>query len=128
MALDLAAAMTAAAALLDEIPDLRVTAWPAEVVNVPAAIVSLPEAIDFDATAARGFDRTVIPILLTVSLQSMRVARDQISELIVAAKAALEPDLGGACDSCRVMNARFERVTANGVEYLGANLPLEVYA
>lgn len=128
MALNLAAVMNAAAVRLDTISNLRVHAYPVEVVNVPAAIVSMPNTIDFDATAARGFDRTVIPILLLVSMQSMRIARDDISALITAAKAALEKDLGGACDSCRVMNATFEKVTVNGVDYLGANLPLEVYA
>ena len=128
MALDLAAVMAAAGTQLETISGLRVYDYPVEVVNIPAAVVSLPNTIDFDATAARGFDRTVIPILLLVSIQSMRVARDDISALITAAKAALETDLGGACDSCRVMNATFEKVTVNGVDYLGANLPLEVYA
>lgn len=128
MALDLATVMVAAGVQLKTIDGLRVTDYPAEVVNVPSAVVSLPNTIDFDFTAARGFDRTVIPIQLTVAMQTMRVARDQISALITAAKAALEDDLGGEVDSCRVMNATFEKVTIDGVEYLGALLPLEVYA
>lgn len=128
MALNLGTVMDAIGTRLATITGLRVFDYPPEQINVPQAVVSLPDTIDFDATAARGFDRTVIPIYVMVSKQSMRVARDQIATYVTQVKAALEPNLNGACDSCRVMQCRFENATVDGVDYLAAIFPLEVYA
>ena len=131
MSLDLNAVMDAVGTRLATITGLRVYDYPAETASPPAAIVGLPSELEYDFTKGRGSDRAVIPITLLVGKVVERSARDALSLYLAgtgasSVKAAVDGDLGGAAQTVRVMGARVEIVTLNGVEYLGATFDLEV--
>lgn len=135
MALDLNAVMDAIGARLVGVTGLRVYDYAADAASPPAAIVSLPSAVEYDAVMGRGADRMVIPITVLVGRISDRAARDQLGGYIAGAgansvKAAIEgsdPTLGGICQTVRVTDATVSVVTINAIDYLGASFDLEVY-
>ena len=134
MALDLGAVMDALGVRLSTIPGLRVADYAADSVVPPAAIVGLPEEVEYDATAGRGADRCVIPVLVVVGKVSDRAARDAIAPYVsgigaVSIKAAIEggaSDLGGAAHTVRVTSCRIDIVTIAAIDYLGAAFNVEV--
>lgn len=126
MAAPLLDVMQAIGTQLETIDDVNVYDHPAALVAAPALVVSMPESVDFDFTGARGFDRTVFPIFLLVGQTSMAAARDRLFGFIPEVKAALEKNLDGECDSCRVTSCTFAMIRMNDVEYAGAQFLLEV--
>lgn len=135
MALDLNAVMDALGARLVGVTGLRVHDFSADSVAPPAAIVSLPRVVEYDAVAGRGADRLVIPITVLVGRVSDRAARDQLGGYLsgtgaASIKAAIEggdPPLGGAAQTVRVTEATVDVVTIGAVDYLGASFDVEVY-
>lgn len=111
MSLNASAVMDGLGVRLATISGLRVFDFPPDSVNPPAAIVGYP-TVQFDATMARGKDRLSIPVYVYVGRVSDRNARDQLAAYMAGAgassvKAAVEAGktLGGACDTCRVVDA-----------------------
>lgn len=135
MALDLNATMDAIGARLVGVTGLRVYDYAADAAAPPAAIVALPETVEYDVVAGRGSDRVVIPVTVLVGRVSDRAARDQLAQYVsgtgaLSVKSAVEGgtgDLGGVAHSVRVTEARVEIVTIQAVEYLGATFDVEVY-
>lgn len=135
MALDLNAVMDAIGARLLGVTGLRVYDYAADGAAPPAAIVALPETVEYDTVAGRGADRVVIPVTVLVGKVSDRAARDQLAQYVSgtgasSVKTAIEGgtgDLGGVAHTVRVTAARIDVVTIQAVEYLGASFDVEVY-
>jgi hypothetical protein len=135
VALDLNAVMDAIGARLVGVTGLRVYDYAADAANPPAAIVGMPETVEYDAAMGRGADRMVIPVTVLVGKVSDRAARDQLAQYVSGTgassiKAAIETgnsDLGGTAQTVRVTGARLEVVTIQAVEYLGATFDVEVF-
>jgi hypothetical protein len=135
VALDLNAVMDAIGARLLGVTGLRVYDYAADGASPPAAIVSLPRRVEYDAVMGRGADRLVIPVTVLVGRVSDRAARDKLGRYISgtgasSVKTAIEggdPPLGGAAQTVRVTEATVDVVTIQAVEYLGASFDVEVY-
>lgn len=135
MALDLGAVMDAIGSRLVGVTGLRVYDYPPDGVAPPAAIVSLPDTVEYDEAGARSLDRVVIPVTILVGKVSDRAARDQLAAYVSgtgaqSVKTAIEGgtgDLGGVAQTVRVTSARIDVVTIQAVEYLGASFEVEVY-
>lgn len=132
MALDLNAVMDAIGTRLGTVTGLRVYDYAADAAAPPAAIVSLPETVEYDSVMGRGADRVVIPITVLVGKVSDRAARDVIGQYVSgegskSIKAAVDGDLGGTAHTARVTGARIDVVTIGAVDYLGASFECEVY-
>jgi hypothetical protein len=135
VALDLGGVMDAIGVRLATIPGLRVHDYQADGASPPAAIVGLPEVVEYDTVAGRGADRVVVPVLVLVGRVSDRAARDAIAPYVSGAgaksvKTAVESgnsDLAGAAHTVRVTMARIDIVTIQAVDYLGASFDVEVY-
>lgn len=134
MALDLNAVMDALGARLVGVTGLRVYDYAADAANPPAAIVSLPETVEYDVVAGRASDRVVIPVTVLVGRVSDRAARDQLAQYVSgtgasSVKSAIEgiDGLGGVAHTVRVTDATINIVTIQAVDYLGASFNVEVY-
>jgi len=135
MALDLNAVMDAIGTRLVGVTGLRVYDFAADAINPPAAVVALPEMVEYDVVAGRGADRAVIPVTVLVGKVSDRAARDQLAQYVSgtgaqSVKTAIEGgtgDLGGVAHTVRVTEARIDVVTIQAVDYLGASFDVEVF-
>ena len=135
MALDLNAVMDAIGARLVGVTGLRVYDYAADAASPPAAIVALPEMVEYDVVAGRGADRVVIPVTVLVGRVSDRAARDQLAQYVSgtgasSVKTAIEGgtgDLGAVAHTVRVTEARIDVVTIGAVDYLGASFDVEVF-
>jgi len=135
VALDLNAVMDAIGARLLGVTGLRVYDYAADAASPPAAIVALPDVVEYDIAGARAADRVVIPVTVLVGKVSDRAARDQLAQYVSgtgasSVKTAIEGgtgDLGGAAHTVRVTDARIDVVTIGAIDYLGASFNVEVY-
>ena len=104
-------------------------------INSPAAMVGVPERIEFDATMARGSDRWYIPVRIYVQAadyESAQIALDSYLDSADAksVKTALETDvtLGGVVSTLRVQEANeYGEYTFGNITYLGVQWIVEVY-
>jgi len=134
VALDLTAVMDAIGARLVGVTGLRVYDYPADAASPPAAIVALPDTVEYDVVAGRGADRVIIPVTILVGKVSERAARDRLAQYVsgtgaASVKEAIEGNgatLNGAAQTVRVQTARVDVVTIGAVEYLGASFDVEV--
>jgi hypothetical protein len=120
------AVMDALGMALSGIAGLRVSDYPADSVNPPAAVVGLPEVILYDKVYKRGADQTFIPVHVLVSRVSDRKARDAISAYTVSVKAALDGTLGGVVDDAWVAEARPQMIRVGDIDYVGLTFRVEV--
>jgi hypothetical protein len=116
---------------LDTIAGLRVYPYPADTVAPPAAILGLPDGIEFDATYGRGSDEITIPVLVVVGRASDRAARDKLAEYCDGAgaksiKQVIEAGTYTAFDTVRVARAEFDFVRIAGADYLAALFDLNL--
>jgi len=130
--MNLADVMDELAAQLDTIDGLRVYSWPADAVQVPAAVVAYPDAYTFDLTYGRGVDQLAVPVYVLVGRISERTARDHLGAYCdgsgaASVKAVLEAGAYTAMSSVRVASATFEAITVNAIEYLAATFTVDVY-
>lgn len=77
--MNLADVMDEVAARVDTIDGLRVSAFPPDQVQPPAAVVTYPEEYLFDETYGRGMDRLTLPVIVMVGRVSDRKSRDQLA-------------------------------------------------
>jgi hypothetical protein len=130
--MDLGNVMQAVADRLGTIAGLRVYAYPPDVVQPPAAIVTYPGTLTFDATYGRGVDRIEdLGVVLLVGKVSDRASRDLITKWVkgsgaTSVKAVLESGTYTAFDTIRVVKAEFDIITVAGVEHLAATLTLDI--
>lgn len=136
MAIDLNAVMDAIGTRLVGVTGLRVYDYAADAASPPAAIVALPETVEYDVVMGRTADRAVIPVTVLVGKVSDRVARDQLAQYVsgtgaqsikTAIEGGSDPNLGGVAHTVRVTAARIEVVTIQAIDYLGASFDCEVY-
>lgn len=129
--LDLSAAMEQLASQLETVDGLdRVHAWPADHVNPPAGIVGYPESWEFDTTYQRGSDMAVFPVWLLVSNAYSRVARDQLAQLILPTKTALDdddPETNAFTTVC-AQQIDFDVLAIGGQDLLSALFRVSVYS
>lgn len=123
--MDLADVMDEVAALLDTIPGLRVHAFPGQAVTPPAAVVSYPDEIVFDATYGRGMDRLTLPVVVVVGKPNDRAARAALAGYCngsgaSSVKTVLENSTPTSFDTLRVVRVEFDTVTIAGTDYLAA--------
>lgn len=130
--MNFATVMDQIGAALETIPGLRVYPWTANKITPPAAIVDLPDTINYDETYGRGTDRCVITVTVAVGGISARASRDKIAQYANGSgphsvKAAIEAHTFTACDTPAVPAAEFVVVTFAAVQYLGAQFNIEVH-
>lgn len=129
--MDLAAVMDAISNRLDTITGLRCHPYPPGSVTPPAAIVSYPEGITFDATYARGMDRMTLPVVVVVGKPTERSTRDKLGAYCngsgaASVKAVLESGTYAACDTVTVRGAEFDVVSIGGTDYMAALFTLDI--
>lgn len=118
-------------AALQGIEGLRVYPFTVDRITPPAAIVTWPETIDYDAAMTRGGDRMSLSVLVLVSRVDARSARDLLAAYLDGAgprsvKAAVEARTSTAYDSARVVSATPGGATSGGQDYLGAVFELDI--
>ncbi|WP_026162597.1 hypothetical protein [Kribbella catacumbae] len=130
--MDLGAVMQAVADRIDTIPDLRVFAYPPGTVSPPAAIVTYPGTLTYDATYGRGMDRIPdLTVVLLVGKVSDRASRDLITKWAkgsgaTSIKTVVESGTYTAFDTVRVTEATFDIISVAGVEHLAATFTLDI--
>lgn len=130
-AADVNTVMDAVGTALATITGLRVFDFAADGGSPPLASVGLPTEVTYDFTKGRGSDHLVLPITVLVGKVVDRSARDALAAYLAGSgaksiKAAVDGNLGGACQTCRVRSARVDIVTLSGVEMLGATFDVAV--
>lgn len=135
MSLDLNATMDGIGQLLKMVSGLRVFDFVPDSFSPPAAVVSLPESIDFDFSFREGSHRLTVPVYVLVGKASDRSARDQLSVYMAnsgasSIKAAIEsdPTLGGTAQTARVSRATVQVMTVAGMDFLAASFDVDVIA
>lgn len=130
--MDLAAVMDEIGDALDTIDGLRVFRYPPDgPPSPPAAIVTYPEDITFDATYGRGADRMTLPVVVLVGRVSDRSARDRLAAYAAGSgarsvKQTVEGATYAALDDLRVIEAEFDVYTVGGVDFLAATFRLDI--
>jgi hypothetical protein len=117
---------------LAAITGLRLPPWGVESVEPPAAIVALPESVDFDETYGRGKDRYPdLSVVVLVAAPEDRASRKALAVYAdgsgaSSVKAVLEAHTWTTCDSVRVTRADFDVLTFAGSTYLGVIFHLDI--
>lgn len=130
MDLDLVAGELADA--LQTIPGLTVPEWGVQRIHPPAAIIALPERIDYDDTYGRGKDHIPdLAVLVLVANPAQPAARRAVAEYADGAgeksvKAAVEDHEYTALESVRVAWSEFDNAKYAGTDYLAAIFHLDI--
>lgn len=117
---------------LGTIAGLNVADWGVQRVHPPAALVSLPERVDYDQTYGRGSDQlSDVVVLVLVARPADPEARKAIAAYADGSgarsvKAAIEAGAYTSCDEVHVTSAEFDVVTYAGTEYLAAMFHLDI--
>jgi hypothetical protein len=118
---------------LGTITGLRRPPWGVESVEPPAAIVALPERIDFDQTYGRGKDRYPdVPVVILVGAPEDRASRKALAAYAdgsgpASVKAVLEAYAWTTCDVVRVAWAEFDNAKYAGIDYLAVIFHLDIF-
>ncbi|MFI1195512.1 hypothetical protein ACH4T9_19955 [Micromonospora sp. NPDC020750] len=119
-------------AALGVIEGLNVAEWGVKRVQSPAAVVSLPERVDYDATYGRGSDQlTDMAVLVLIARPTDPATLREVATYADGSgprsvKAAIEAHTYTSCDSVTVVSAEFERVSYADIEYLAAMFRLDI--
>lgn len=129
--MNLADVMDEVATAVGTIPTLRVFPYWTDRLTPPAAVVTWPDTYDYDETLARGADRVVISLLVTVGRVEQRSARDQLAQYAdgsgaASVKAAVEAHTPTAYSSARVQSVEFGTVSVAAILYLSATFNIEI--
>lgn len=117
---------------LATITGLRVPPWGVEAVQVPAALVTLPEQVDFDETYGRGKDRYPdLQVVILVGVPEERASLKALAAYVAGSgaksvKAVLEARAWTTCESVRAVSCDFPRATYAGTPYLAAAFHLDI--
>lgn len=116
-------------ARLATISGLRVFDFPADNAQPPFALVDFPESVEFDSAMVRGADRATFHVLIGVSRNVDRAARDALAAYLDGSgtksiKAAVEG--GSIGDSARVTRATVSEVVVAGTAFMGAVFEVDV--
>lgn len=129
--MNLANVMVELGALLETISGLNVTAYPPGTVNAPAAIVSMPERIDYDETYGRGSDHITLQVTLLVAGPTEVGTRDRLAQYAdgsgaFSVKQVLESGTPVSYDVARVVSAEFDVYTVGGIAYAATIFTVEI--
>lgn len=130
--MDLGEVMQAVADRIDTIANLRVYAYPPDDVQPPAAVVTYPGTLTYDATYGRGMDRIPdLTVVVLVGNVSDRASRDQITKWAKGSgansiKTVVESGTYTAFDTVRVTEVTFDILTIAGVDHLAATFTLDI--
>lgn len=130
--MDLGAVMQAIADRIDTISDLRVFGYPPDTITPPAAIVTYPGTLTYDASYGRGMDRIPdLGVVLLVGKVSDRASRDLITKWAkgsgaTSIKDVIESGTYTAFDTVRVTEVTFDIISVAGVEHLAATFNLDI--
>jgi hypothetical protein len=117
---------------LQTIAGLRCPPWGVEEVQPPAAVVTLPESVDFDETYGRGKDRYPdLQVVVLVGVPEERASRKTLAKYVAGSgaksvKAVLEAYTWTTCEVVTVLRVDFPRATYAGTPYLAAAFHLEI--
>lgn len=116
---------------LATISGLRVFDFPAENAQPPFALVDFPESVEYDSAMARGADRATFNVLVGVSRNVDRAARDALAAYMDGSgsksiKTAIEGGTVG--DSARVTSVTVSEIVMAGVPFVGAVFVVDVIA
>lgn len=117
---------------LQTIDGLNVPEWGVQRISPPAAVIALPERVDYDDTYQRG--RDVIPdllVLVLVANPAQPAARREVAGYAAgggaqSVKAAVEAGTYTALTAVRVVWCEFDVVSYAGTDYLAAMFHLEI--
>jgi hypothetical protein len=123
--MDIADVMDQVATAIDTITGLRVSAYPAGEITPPAAIVSYPESVTFDATYGRGMDRMSLPVVVLIGVPNDRQTRDLLTAYCAGSgassvKAAIESGSYTALHTIRVEGIDFDVHRVGATDYMAA--------
>jgi hypothetical protein len=129
--MDLGDVMDQVTTQLDTIAGLRCFGYPPDNITPPAAIVTYPEEMLFDATYDRGADTITLPVIVAVGKVHDRATRNLIDAYCAGSgassiKAVVEAGTYTAFDTVRVTRAEFDIVTIGSGDYLAAVFDLDV--
>jgi hypothetical protein len=130
--MDLEAVSEELRSALATIAGLRTPPWGVGEVQVPAAVVTLPERVDFDETYGRGKDRYPdLQVVVLVGAPEERASIKTLAKYVAGSgpksvKAVLEAFTWTTCDSVTVTSADFPRATYAGTPYLAAAFHLDI--
>lgn len=129
--MQLANVMQQVADRLATIAGLRAYGMPQKGVTPPAAIVSYPENVTFDATYGRGMDKITLPMVVLIGRPLDRTTRDLMAGYCDGSgaqsiKAVLESGAYTAFDALRVVDIDFDVVTEASIDYLAALFTLDI--
>ena len=130
--MDLEAVAVELSAALGTISGLRRPPWGVEKITPPAALILLPERIDFDSTYGRGKDHYPdVPVIVLVGKPNERAARKKVAAYAAGSgaksvKAAIEARTYTACDTVRVAWAEFDNARYAAVDYLACIFHLDI--
>jgi hypothetical protein len=118
---------------LATISGLRVPPWGVEQVQPPAAVVALPDRIDYDDTYGRGKDRIPdLPVVILVARPEARTSRKALAAYAAGSgaksvKQVLEAYAWTTCEVVTVNSCEFDQdATYAGVPLLAAIFHLDV--
>lgn len=119
---------------VDTIAGLRVLPWGTTPVEPPAAMITLPDSIEFDSTYGRGSDRfRDVIVMLLVGRAVERTALKALAPYCAGAgplsiKAAVEGYAYTTFDatSLQVVRVDFPSASVAGVEYLAAAFHIDL--
>lgn len=116
---------------LDTIDGLRVFPYWADKLTPPAAVVSFPSPLTYDAVYQRASDRAEFPVTIVVGKVDARSARDDLARYLDGAgpasvKTVVEAHATDAWSTVRVTTAEVAVIRIAGVEYLGAEFLIDV--
>jgi hypothetical protein len=121
-------------AALDTITDLRVPDWGVERISPPAAIVALPDRINFDETYGRGKDKYEdLAVVVLVAKPEARVSRKTIAAYVdgsgvKSVKQVLEGYAWTTCESVHVAWCELDAsATYAGTPYLAAIFHIDIF-
>ena len=103
--------------------------YPAESIQPPCVVVGYPKSIAYDEVYARGSDKAEFPVWFVVPRNDPKTARDALSTIIAGAssiKDLLDGNLGGAVQTCRVIDCQPVFIDVGGVSYVAAEFTLQI--
>jgi hypothetical protein len=123
------------ATALGTLPGVRVYQSLPDEVNVPAALVSF-EKVTFDKASGRAVALYTFKVTIAVGRTVERVAQsnldlyvDQSSKQSVKVALEADPTLGGVAYDVYVPElSAYGGITLNGIDYLGAEFSVTIYA
>ena len=123
--MDINAVLDELATKLATVDGLTVYDHPPGSVVAPAAIVALPDRVDFDATYGRGMDRIQLPIVLAVAKPTDKASRDTIAAYCSGSgsssvKQFLEAGPHTAFHHLRVESVEFDVIKIGATDYVAA--------